>query len=245
MNAEPDLVEHDHHRGPPLLLLAIVSTALFFAAIIAIAVMSHGGRIPSPYEPASVTASFFSDYASAIRVGAFLQLGAAIVFGLFTATVVSRLRFLGIQAAGAWIALFGGFTGAMFWALSALVLWVLGQPDFAFSAGDLHALHLFMFAVGGVGHVAGAGLLVAGVSVSAGLARLVPRWLMVFGLVIAVVAELSTLTLVAPVATYLLPIARLLTFVWLICAAALLPKTRGERFEGRASARALTHAHQG
>ena len=69
--------------------------------------------------------------------------------------------------------------------VSSLVLWVLARSDVALSVSEVHAFHVFMFATGGVGHVAGAGLLVAGVSVSAGLPRFLPRWLMVFGLVVA------------------------------------------------------------
>ena len=39
----------------------------------------------------------------------FLQIGALIPLGIFAATIVSRLRFLGVDAAGPNIALFGGF----------------------------------------------------------------------------------------------------------------------------------------
>jgi hypothetical protein len=39
---------------------------------------------------------------------AFLEFGAAIPLGIFTATMVSRLQFLGVRAAGAQIGFFGG-----------------------------------------------------------------------------------------------------------------------------------------
>lgn len=64
------------------------------------------------------------------------------------------------------------------------------------------------------------------------LVRLLPRWLAVAGLVIAAVAELSTLALVAPAFAVLLPLARFPALLWLIAAAALLPVTRPARTEG-------------
>jgi hypothetical protein len=73
------------------------------------------------------------------------------------------------------------------------------------------------------------GLLVAGVSVSGALARKLPRWVMWFGLVIAAVAELSSLTIATPAAAYLLPAARFPGFVWLIVVGATLPVARRDR----------------
>jgi len=215
------------HRGPPLLGLAIVFTLLFAGSLIGVAALTGGGHFPSPYAPAADAAAYFAAHPGAVALGAFLQLGAAIPLGLYAATASSRLRFLGIEAAGATIALFGGVAASVFLALSALVQWVLAQPGVA--GGDaMRGLQLLAFAAGGPGHVATFGLLVAGVSVSAGLPRLIPRWLLWFGLVIAACAELSTLTVVAPAAAYLLPAARFLGLVWMIAVGATLPTIRSQ-----------------
>ena len=80
---------------------------------------------------------------------------------------------------------------------------------------------------GGPGHVVPLGLLLAGMAVTAGLTGRLPRWTMVFGLVVAAIAELSVLALVFPAAAWLLPLARFPALVWLICAGVLLPKTIG------------------
>ena len=48
--------------------------------------------------------------------------------------------------------------------------------------------------------------------------------MMIFGLVVAAIAELSSFALLAPAAAWLLPLARFPALVWLICAGALLPK---------------------
>jgi hypothetical protein len=137
---------------------------------------------------------------------------------------VSRLRFLGVDVAGVHIALVGGVLASGFLALSGMSLWIASQPGVA-DAATIRAVQLLAFGCGGPAHVAALGLLVAGVSVSAGLTRRLPRWMMIFGVAVAAVAELSTLVLVLPPAAYLLPAARLAAVVWMICAGALLPTT--------------------
>jgi hypothetical protein len=104
-------------------------------------------------------------------------------------------------------------------------MWTISWPEIA-SSSFVHALHVLEFAFGGPGHVVAFGLLVAGVSVSAGIAKLVPRWIMGLGLVVAVFAELSSFMLIAYPATYFLPAARVLGFAWLISVGITLPKSR-------------------
>jgi len=162
-----------------------------------------------------------------LAAAAFLQLGSAIPLGIFAATASSRLQFLGMKVAGTQIALFGGIAASVFQALSACVGWVLAQAGLPASSDVPHSLHLLAFATGGPGYVATVGLLIAGISVAAGIQGFAPRWLMVLGIGIATVAELSTLVLVFPAAAILLPIARFSGFVWMICMGALLPKSRG------------------
>jgi hypothetical protein len=215
------------HRGPPLLLVASVFVSLFVGSLVATAAMTGGGHFPSPFEPGAT--AFFSDHADAVRVSAFLQFGAAVPLSVFTATATSRLRFLGIEVAGQTIALIGGTLAAAMGAFSALLQWVMAQPGIEGTPGALRALHLLSFATGGPGFIAPFGLLVAGVSVSGALARKLPRWVMWFGLVIAAVAELSSLTILTPVAAYLLPVARFPGLIWLIVVGATLPVTRAGR----------------
>jgi hypothetical protein len=212
------------HRGPSLLAVALVFVSLFVGSLLTTAAMTGGSHFPSPFEP--MAAAFFTDHADAVRVSAFLQFGGAIPLAIFTATATSRLRFLGIEVAGQTIALVGGTLAAAMTGLSALAQWVLAQSGVASADGTLRAFHLLAFATGGPGVVAPFGLLVAGVSVSGALARKLPRWVMWFGLVIAAIAELSTLTMVTPMAAYLLPAARFPGLVWLIVVGAKLPAVR-------------------
>jgi hypothetical protein len=228
--AETDL-QGARHRGPSLLAVAIVFVSLFVASLVTVAAMTGGGHVPSPFEPAVTT--FFSDHADAVRVSAFLQFGAAVPLAIFTATVTSRLRFLGMEVAGHTIALVGGTLAAAMSAISALLQWVLAQQGVASSDGALRGFHLLSFATGGPGFVVPFGLLVAGVSVSGGLAHKLPRWVMWFGLVIAFVAELSSLTIATPLAAYLLPVARFAGLVWLIIVGAKLPVARASNLRTR------------
>ncbi len=87
-------------------------------------------------------------------------------------------------------------------------------------------LQLLAFAMGGPGHVVPLELLLAGVSITGGLTRQLPRWVMWFGLVLAAFAELSTLTLLLDQAAFLLPLARFPAFIWIICVALTLPVRR-------------------
>ncbi len=86
-----------------------------------------------------------------------------------------------------------------------------------------------VFVTGGVGHVAPLGLLVAGIAVPSLVGRLLPRWLAWLGIGLALIAELSTLSLLTPAAMVALPIARFGGFAWLIAVGALLPRAARRR----------------
>jgi hypothetical protein len=225
---EPAPPSGARHRSPPLLPVGIAYTALFLGSLVASALMARGGHFPSPFGPAAAAAAYFAENAQAVRLQAFLQLGAAVPLGIFTATLADRLRFLGMQVAGTVIALYGGLAAAIFLALSAMCQWVLAQPGVATAGGAGAALHLLAFVTGGPGHVVMLGLLLAGGSVPALAGRLLPRWLPWLGLALAALAELSWLSLLFPGAAWLLPAARFPAFVWILGVGALLPRSRRE-----------------
>lgn len=227
------IVNEARHRGPNLGALSVVYTVLFVASLIQTAIMTKGGHIPSPFIGPDLVQEFFARHGDAVRIAAFLQFGASVPLGIFTATVVSRLQFLGMNVAGVLITLFGGFAASLFSAISALLQWVLAQPGVASQAEMARALHLLTFAAGGVGFVVAFGLLIAGVSVIAWFTRMLPRWLVLLGLVVAAIAELSSLSLVFTSLTYLLPIARFVGLVWFMATGFLLPRSRAEAQKNR------------
>jgi hypothetical protein len=208
------------HRSPPLLALAVAFGALVIASLIA------GRPTPPPFSPASSPLALAA-HTGALRTAALLQLEAAVPLVLFAATACSRLRFLGIAAAGPAIGLVGGVLAAAMAALSALLTWVLSLLTLAPGSDDVvRALHLLAFGAGGPGFAVPFGLLAAGVSVPAGLAHRLPPWVVGLGLVLAAVSEAAPLALAAPAFACLLPIGRLLGLAWLAAVGATLPRER-------------------
>lgn len=213
------------HRGPALGVVGLIHGGLFIASLIALGVMSNG-VLPLPSSSATAAQAYYEHNAAAVRVAAFLQFGSAVPLGIFTATITSRLRFLGLHVAGVSIALFGGVTAAVMLALGGLTGWVLGQPGVASEIGAMRTLQLLSFATGGVGTVVPFGLLLAGVSVSCGLTGVLPRWIAAWGVGVALVAELATLSLLLPQASILVPLSRFPGLVWLVVAGFALPTAR-------------------
>lgn len=223
-----EVVYEARHRGPHLGAVSIVFTVLSLASVAAVAIPAGGGQILSPFGPPGAAQAFFQAHGAALRLAAFFGFGAAIPLGIFTATAVSRLEFLGVNVAGVFISLFGGLAASLMLMISALSQWALGQPGVAAQTSAERVLHLLDFATGGVGYVAGLGLLLAGVSVIALFTRLLPRWVAWLGLAVAAIAEASALSLLVPQLAYLLPLARFPAFIWFIAAGILMPRSRAE-----------------
>ena len=205
-------------HGPSLILLATVHILIFAAGLVAAAALRHGASYVTPFAPAEAVRLFFAQNPSAVRVGNFFLFGSAVPFGIFAVTTVSRLRFMGVRAAGTNIALLGGLTATMALFLSGVTGWVLSVPEVSASAQIVKAIAFLSFLFGGVVFAVGFGLLTAGVSVTCYFARLLPRWLVVLGMLLAVTGELSSLSLIAYPANFFIPITRYLGLIWMIAA---------------------------
>ena len=217
---DPPSVPWARHAGPPLLPVALVYTTLMIAGA-----MTLSATFSIPHAPGQQTMAYVQQFAWRIQLGSFFEFGSAIPLGLFVATVVSRLRFLRVRAAGEVIALCGG-SGAMGMLMfSALSGWAVTRPGIAEASGAVQVLQVLSFAGGGPGFVAPFGLFLAGVSVTAGLYLFIPRWLMWMGIFVAAACELATLTLLVWNAAYFIPVGRFLGVVWMIGVAITLPKT--------------------
>jgi hypothetical protein len=222
-------VDPARHRGPSLVAVAITYVVLFVASVVVPTTMAGGQHFPSPLAEPEESLRFFVEHPQAVRIMAWLQFGSAVPLGIFAATVASRVQFLGMKVAGIHIAFFGGISASFALMLSAAVEWVISQPGLVDSAPTVRALHLLCFAAGGAGHVVPFGLLVAGISLVAGLQGFIPRWLMGFGLVLATIAELSWFAFLAPAAGYLLPLARFPGLGWMVLTGLKLPNSKASR----------------
>jgi len=224
MSPAPGLT-HRQQGGPPLGVLAAVSAVLFLLGLFVAAAVA-GGFPPAPTASAHTIADYFRAHRTAVHIAALFQFGSAVPLALYAASASARLRNLGIRAPGATIGLVGGVLSAGFLALSALISWVLSRPEVASDPTLVRAFQDFGFITGGTGHVVFLGLLVAGIAVPALFTGILPRPLAVVGLVFALIAELSTLTVITDALNPLLPIARFPILAWLIIAGFLLPATR-------------------
>src|SRR5262245_51646724 len=171
------------HAGPPLWLPAIMFALLFLAGLFFVTVLGGKPYFPGPWEAPSVIAKYFQLRSSAAATCAALQVGAAIPLGIYTATAFSRYRFHGVRAAGAAIALFGGFATAITMLVAASVLWSMSIPGIAGDEGLAQALYRLTFALGGPGFSVPFGLLIAGIAIPGGLSGLLPKWLFWSGLI--------------------------------------------------------------
>lgn len=211
--------------GPPLGVLALISTGLFIASLVAGSVLA-GGTFPSPFGNAEVILDYVTEQGTAMRVAATLQFASAVPLAIYAATAHARLHQLGIRAPGATIALAGGLLASAFLTVSALLQWSLSRPDTITADPVVRALHDLTFLTGGPANVVALGLLIAGVAVPGLLAGLLPRPMAYAGLLIALIAELSTIVLLIPDAAILLPLGRFPGLIWLIAAGFLLPRHR-------------------
>jgi hypothetical protein len=225
-------VQRNKHAGPHLGALAIVFAVLFIASLIASIVLTKGAAFPTPYSPEDLVRGYFTQFGWVVRINSFLQFGSAIPLGIFTATITSRLKFQGITAAGVNIAFFGGFASSVFLALSGLTGWILSQPAMAIAGSPIPAFQLLGFATGGVGHVVTFGLLLAGVSITAGFAKLIPRWLVWLGMITAAFAEISSWSLIFPGLSFLIPLGRYPGFIWMIGVGFSLAKSKKTALAG-------------
>jgi len=214
-------------RGPSIILLASVHIVLFVAGLVAGSVLRHGGPFVTPFSSGEQVRMFFIHSPMAVRLSSFFLFGSAVPFGIFAVTTVSRLRFMGVRAAGTNIALLGGLVAAVALFFSGIAGWMLSIPDVSDSVAVVKAIYFLSFLCGGVLYAVSFGLFAAGVSVTSHFMRLLPRWLTFLGIFVAIIGELAWFSLIAYRANFFIPITRFVGFLWMVLAAVAL--TRGRK----------------
>jgi hypothetical protein len=215
--------------GPPLALLAAISLVLLLTGLVIGVALA--GVMPLPYGSATAIQDYVAGHHAAVVALAVGTFGSSIPLAIYAATASARLRQLGITAPGATIALAGGLLASAGLALSSLTAWTLSRPEVTSDTALVRALYYLTYLTGGPWHVVTLGLLIAGVAVPGLVVGLLPRPVAWAGLVIAGIAELTTLVLIWPGLSPLLPVARFTGLVWLIVAGALLPLRRQNKQE--------------
>lgn len=212
--------------GPPLPPIAIATVALFMASLILPIILTAGDTFPSPYSDEAPIIGYFRAHTGPVLLTALLQFAASLPLGIFAATASVRLNHLGVRAPGPTIGLVGGILASASMALSGLLTWTLTRPEILDHIELIRLMHDLAFITGGPGFVVPAGLLIAGIAVPGLLARLLPRWLVWTGLVIAALAMIATLTVAIPALSVLLPIVRFPALAWIVITAFMLPRQR-------------------
>jgi hypothetical protein len=214
------------YAGPHPGILAILYTVLFNAGLYPVTGLAGKPYWPGPWESPGVIVSYFQTHTTPVLLCLFLQFGANICLGLFAAVTVGRLRFLGVRSAGPWIALLGGFLTVFNGMAAGLTGWTMIHSGVADQPSALLALYYLAYAFGGPGFSIPMGLFMAGISVPSLLLKLLPKWIAILGLLLAIAGELSWFHLVSPAALFLIPLTRFPGFIWLIAVGFALPKTR-------------------
>jgi len=205
--------------GPPLLVPAVGYAVAFIASL---ALGGAMNAFATPSASAADVVAHAAAHPTGIQFVSVLQLVAALALGVFTATATSAIRSRGFDVASLQIARFGGYTASTLLILSAVSGWCTVELA-KISAGDAAKFaSLLSFVTGGPAHVVTLGLLFAGVSVPVLLARLAPRWIAIFGLVLAGLAAVAALSLGISSIEYVLPVVRFPSMVWIIAIAATL-----------------------
>ena len=194
------------HQGPHLGLLAILYTVLFNAGLYPATAMAGKPYWPGPWDPASVVMPYFQTHHTQVLTCLFLQFGAILCLGLFTAVNVSQMRFLGVHPAGPWIALLGGFLVVADGFAGGLTTWTLIHPVIVQTPSLVLALYYLAYGLGGHGFSIPMGLLIAGISIPALLHKLLPKWICILGIVLAIAGELSWFHLISPAVLFVIPL---------------------------------------
>lgn len=212
--------EHSKIKTPRYVLAvpALAYFLLFAIGMVFNQIGTFGASFPTPYDPVEKAQEYYGNFQVVIQTYAFFIFWSALPLGIFTAFVTNRLKLFCNNHRGIGIATFGGYAAAIFIAFSWLCTWVLPQPGIASEPGITRGIQLLGFQAGGTGNVVMSGLLILGISVTAGLAKAIPKWVKWFGIVLAVISLVSMLNMVFPQASILLPLGRFLGMIWLVIA---------------------------
>jgi hypothetical protein len=206
----------------PLAGCTIGFVVLYLAPLLARPVLHTTGRIPTPFASTSAVQAYFTTNQTTIQASSFLMFASAVFLLLFTTVAMTRLTRVGPRALGPMLTGFSGQFAAGLLAASALAQWVLAQPPVLSQPTLTHSLDDVVYVTGGPGHVTALGLLVFGLAHTCRSRHLHPRWLWIFGYLIAAAAVLSSVSLLVTPAAVLIPLGRFTTMPWLIAMSLLI-----------------------
>lgn len=206
----------------PWALGGVLFVALFVWGLILGGVLSSA---PFPMLGASPVevARYYDENRTSVLAAGSLQILSSLALLVFVAPVVALVH----ETAGKSgplpaLTSVGGRSAAGFLLASALLGLVLALTAGGLGLDLVGALRQMNFFTGGTLHVASLGLFVGTASIASREAKALPRWTSQLGILAAALAMLSLASLIWFPATYLIPLGRLLSFVWCVAVALVL-----------------------
>jgi len=215
----------------PWALGGVLFAAFFIVGLVLGGVLASS-PFPLPGATAAEVARYFTESGTAVLASGLFQILSAISLFVFAAPVATLVRRTeGGAGALPGLTLGGGALAAVFLLVSALLGWVLALTAGGLGLELVDTLRNLNFLTGGTLHVASLGLFVGAASISTLNARALPRWILWLGLAAAALSILSLASLLFFPASILIPLGRLLAFVWCIAMGIVL--ALGRRRETR------------
>lgn len=202
-------------------LSGVLFVVLFIWGLVLGGILSSD-PFPMPGAPALEIARYYGENRTAVLASGLLQTLSSLSLLVFAAGVSGFVRrTAGQSGTSSGMILAGGTLAAAFLLLSALLSWmlVLAAPGNLVLVATLRNLN---FITGGAAHVASLGVFVGVASVSSFRKNLLPRWVSWLGIAAATLSLLSLASLTWFPATYLIPLGRLLSFIWVVAVSILL-----------------------
>jgi hypothetical protein len=202
-------------RQGNLLALSGVSFAAFFITSLVLGSMLATAPLPLPDAPDANVVRFYEGNRVAALASSSLQALSAVSLYVFAACVTVFVRATTSKnGALTRLTLGGGILAAGFLLLSVLIQCVLALIATGGKLGLVGILRDLSFLAGGPVHVPLLGLFVGAASIATLRAKALPRWISWLGIVVALLSILSLTSLVFFPASVLIPLGRLLAFVW-------------------------------
>lgn len=200
----------------PWALSGVFFVALFIWGLILGGVLSSA-PFPMPWAPAPEVARYYDENRTVILASGLLQILSSLALLVFVVHVAAFVkRTAGGRGALPGLISGGGVLAAVLLLASAILSFVLALTAGGLGLDLVGTLRQMNFLTGGTLHVASLGLFVGATSVAARRTKALPRWISWLGIVAAALAILSLASLFLFQATILIPLGRLLSFVWCI-----------------------------
>ncbi len=199
----------------PWALSGVFFVVLFIWGLILGGVLSSS-PFPMPSTPTPEIARYYSENQAAVLASGSLQILSSLALLVFAFRVAAFVRRIAVQRGmPSGSVLTGGALAAALLMVSALLSWmlVLVAPGGLALIATLRDLN---FITGGAAHVASLGVFVGATSIFSLRRKAFRRWVPWLGIVASALSFLSLASLAWFPATFLIPIGRLLSFVWTI-----------------------------